>query len=58
MGGMMCELCGGECFLLGALGPTAHYRCRQCGSDTRLPLPAEAVGEEDDEEETDTPELD
>ena len=28
-----CPQCGGEGTLLGALGHTRHYRCRQCGWD-------------------------
>lgn len=26
-----CSQCGGGAYLMGVLGTTAHYRCRQCG---------------------------
>lgn len=28
-----CSVCGGELMLLGTLGHTTHYRCRNCGID-------------------------
>lgn len=28
-----CPLCGGPGYELGALGPTRHFRCRDCGTD-------------------------
>lgn len=28
---MNCDQCGGSLVLLGSLGSTEHYRCRQCG---------------------------
>lgn len=31
-----CEMCGGECEPLGALGKTRHFRCRHCGWDTAV----------------------
>ena len=29
-----CDVCGGECFILGTLGNRTHYRCRNCGMDS------------------------
>jgi DNA-directed RNA polymerase subunit RPC12/RpoP len=29
-----CPACGGDAYLLGALGRVKHYRCRNCGIDS------------------------
>lgn len=28
-----CSLCHGDTYILGVLGGTAHFRCRQCGAE-------------------------
>lgn len=51
-----CIACGGPLVFLGALGPRAHSRCRNCGLDQSFVIPrSEPITDEDDDTSTDCP---